>query len=71
MKINRLLTLWILWIWILLSGCGTSNVQNIENKKNQEVVAIKPGRMQWQTNEAITEHCQMMPSMEWCNTINK
>ena len=27
--------------------------------------------MKWQTNEKIKEHCQMMPSMEWCSEISK
>ena len=27
--------------------------------------------MKWQTNEKIKEHCQMMPSMEWCAEISK
>lgn len=27
--------------------------------------------MQWQTDEAVVEHCKMMPSMKWCSEIVK
>lgn len=42
---------------------------NIITDPNQDIQNNKPAWMKWWTDEAILEHCQMMPTMEWCQEI--
>lgn len=70
MKITRIILLWFVAFSVVLSWCGKTPTV-IKDANTTATANTKPQWMQWQTDEAITEHCKMMPNMEWCDTINK